>query len=285
MGTAGWTDRGLTETGWYPAGVRDAERLTSYASRFPLVEVNTSYYAIPTPEVAQGWVDRTPEDFTFNVKAFAALTKHTVRSSHLPPDLRTGTDRVRLSDLTPARAEELWSRFLLAVEPIHAAGKLGLLLFQFPPWFRPGESARQFLVECRSRCAPMRICVELRHSTWLDHVNGPSTLAFLCQHDIPYVSVDMPQGHDDSVPPLLVATSDIAVLRMHGHSPQWTSKDIEKRFRYSYSEAELAAWARRLHELDEPAHVVFNNCYRDEGHLNAQFLQGLLNNSSIHSLE
>ena len=276
VGTAGWTDRGLTETGWYPPGVQDADRLTSYAERFPLVEVNTSYYAIPRPEVAQGWVDRTPEDFTINVKAFAALTKHTVRSSFLPPDLRPDTEWVRLRDLTPDTVDELWSRFLIAVEPIHAAGKLGLLLFQFPPWFRPGESARQYLLECRQRCAPMRICVELRHSTWLNHANGPGTLAFLCEHDLPYVSVDMPQGYDDSMPPLLVATSDIAVLRLHGHSRQWTSKDIEQRFRYSYSDEELAAWAHRVRELDEPAHVVFNNCYRDEGHRNAERFQELL---------
>ncbi|SDN72189.1 DUF72 domain-containing protein [Allokutzneria albata] len=276
VGTAGWTDRGLTETGWYPPGVHDADRLTSYAERFPLVEVNTSYYAIPRPEVAQGWVDRTPEDFTFNVKAFSGLTKHTVRSSFLPPDLRPGTEWVRLRDLTPDTVDELWARFLLAVEPIRAAGKLGLLLFQFPPWFRPGEAARQYLLECKQRCAPTRICVELRHSSWLNHVNGPETLAFLCEHDLPYVSVDMPQGHDDSMPPLLVATSDIAVLRLHGHSPQWTSKDIEQRFRYSYSDRELAAWARRVRELDEPAHVVFNNCYRDEGHRNAERFQELL---------
>ncbi|MFB9903077.1 DUF72 domain-containing protein [Allokutzneria oryzae] len=276
VGTAGWTDRGLTETGWYPPGVRDGGRLSYYADRFPLVEVNTSYYAIPRPEVARGWVDRTPKDFTFDMKAFGVFTQHPVPSSHLPPDLRPEADPVRLRDLTQEQVDQLWARFLAAAEPLRSAGKLGLLLFQFPPWFRPGDSAREYLLECKQRCAPMRICVELRHASWLDRENGTATLAFLCGNDLPYVSVDMPQGFSDSMPPLLVSTSDVAVLRMHGHSPQWTSKDMRERFRYSYSEAELAAWARRVGKIEEPVHVVFNNCYRDEGHRNAERFRDLV---------
>jgi uncharacterized protein YecE (DUF72 family) len=110
--------------------------------------------------------------------------------------------------------------------------------------------------------------------------NQDETLGFLAGHHLPYVCVDMPQGHRDSLPPMLAATSpDLAVVRMHGHSAKWESKDIHERFGYRYTEAELAEWAPKVHALTgdaEQTHVLFNNCYRDNAQVNAQQLAALL---------
>src|SRR5271166_2052321 len=98
---------------------------------------------------------------------------------------------------------------------------------------------------------------------------------FLTDHQLPCVSVDMPQGYPSSIPPVLAATSDLAVVRMHGRSDKWTSKEIAERFGYRYSEDELAEWAPKIRGLAAEAdttHVVFNNCYSDYAHVNARQL-------------
>ena len=109
--------------------------------------------------------------------------------------------------------------------------------------------------------------------------NQRETLDFLAAHRLPYVCVDMPQGYRDSIPPVLAATADLAVVRMHGHSSQWESKDIQKRFAYRYTGEELAAWAPKVAALArdaETTHVLFNNCYRDYPQSNARQLAALL---------
>lgn len=105
--------------------------------------------------------------------------------------------------------------------------------------------------------------------------NQAETLRFLADHQLPYVCVDMPQGYPSSIPPVLAATSDLAVVRMHGHSDKWTSKEIAERFGYRYSEDELAGWAPKIRDLAAEAdttQVVFNNCYSDYAHVNARQL-------------
>jgi uncharacterized protein YecE (DUF72 family) len=109
--------------------------------------------------------------------------------------------------------------------------------------------------------------------------NRKETLEFLSANRLPYVCVDEPQGYSNSIPPVLAATSDLAVVRLHGHSNQWESHDIQERFRYRYSSDELAKWAANVKRLAEDAaetHVVFNNCYRDYAHVNAGQLAGLI---------
>jgi uncharacterized protein YecE (DUF72 family) len=169
---------------------------------------------------------------------------------------------------------------LSSLQPLVDAGKLGLLLFQFPPWFTIRYANKQYLLEVARRCAPLRIAVELRNKTWFDGDNQHETLDFLASHDLPYVCVDMPQGHTSSVPPVVAATADLAVVRFHGHSEKWTSKDIYERFGYRYSRPELAEWAPRLRDLAAQAkqvHVLMNNCYSDYAQTNAADLIDLLN--------
>ena len=285
VGTAGWTDRTLIAAGWYPAEASTPERrLRYYASQFPLVEVDATYYALPAERTARAWAERTPAGFTFNVKAFSLFTQHPTPVRTLPADLReaagqAGKDRVYLKDVDPAVANAAWDRFLAALGPLREAGKLGAILLQFPPWFPIGRARRDYIVACAERAAPDRVCVEFRNRTWMTEDNQRETLDFLAGHGLSYVCVDEPQGYPSSIPPVLAATSDLAVVRMHGHSDKWTSKQIAEKFGYRYGEAELDEWAGRLRGLAGQAdttHVLFNNCYRDWAHVNARRLTELL---------
>ena len=282
VGTASWTDRTLLDSGWYPQTADTPEkRLAYYARQFPLVEVDATYYSPPAERTAELWVARTPPGFTFNVKAFSLLTGHPTRVGALYKDLRPQTDKKNVypDDLPPQAYEEVWTRFLSALDPLVEADRLGAVLFQFPPWFTIKRDNKQYLLEVARRCAPLRPVFEFRHASWFDGANRDETLGFLRQHRLPYVCVDMPQGHRSSVPPVLEATADLAVVRFHGHSDKWTSKDIHEKFGYEYSDRELRDWAPKLRELADSAeqtHVLMNNCYRDYAQTNAATLAGLL---------
>ncbi|MEV6515677.1 DUF72 domain-containing protein [Micromonospora chalcea] len=282
VGTASWTDRTLLDSGWYPDSADTPERrLSYYARQFPLVEVDATYYSPPAERTARLWAERTPAGFTFNVKAFSLLTGHPTRVSALYKDLRPDTDKRNVyPDDLPAQAyEEVWTRFLSALDPLVEAGKLGALLFQFPPWFTIKRDNKQYLLEVARRCAPLRPVFEFRHASWFDGDNAEETLGFLREHALPFVCVDMPQGHKSSVPPVLAATADLAMVRFHGHSDKWTSKDIHEKFGYDYSKRELRDWAPKLRELAgeaEQTHVLMNNCYRDYAQRNARTLVDLL---------
>jgi uncharacterized protein YecE (DUF72 family) len=286
VGTASWTDKTLIASGWYPPEADTPDkRLRFYARQFPLVEVDATYYALPAEQTATAWAARTPAGFTFNIKAFSLFTQHPTRVAALPTDLRpavekTGKDRVYLKDVDPAVTDQAWDRFLAALEPLHQAGKLGAILLQFPPWFPIGRSRKDYIVACAERVAPRRVCIEFRNRTWMTEDNQKETLDFLAAHRLPYVSVDMPQGYRDSIPPVVAVTDpDLAVVRLHGHSSKWDSKDIHERFGYHYSDRELQEWAPKVAGLADGAqttHVVFNNCYRDYAQTNAQQLAGLL---------
>ena len=285
VGTASWTDRTLIESGWYPPEASTPEkRLRYYARQFPLVEVDATYYALPNRQTATAWAERTPPSFTFNIKSFSLFTQHPTRVSALPADLRqagekTGKDRVYLRDIDPAITDEAWDRFLAALDPLRDAGKLGAILFQFPPWFPISRARKDYILSCAQRVAPRRVCIEFRNETWMKPDNQKETLDFLSSHDLPYVCVDMPQGHRDSIPPVLAVTADLAVVRMHGHSDKWDSKDIYDRFGYRYSDRELTEWAgnvRQLASKAEDTHVLFNNCYSNYAQVNATQLADLL---------
>jgi uncharacterized protein YecE (DUF72 family) len=282
VGTASWTDKTLLASGWYPDSADTAERrLAHYAGRFPLVEVDATYYSPPAEQTAQLWVARTPPGFTFNIKAFSLLTGHPTRPAAIYKDLRPETDKKNLypGDLPAQAYEDVWTRFLSALEPLAEAGKLGAILFQFPPWFTIRRSNKQYLLEVARRCEPLPVVIELRHASWFHGDNQQETLEFLRRHRLPFVSVDMPQGHRSSIPPVLAATADLAVVRFHGHSDKWTSRDIYEKFGYLYSGQELAAWAPKLRELAGQAaatHVLMNNCYSDYAQRNAAELIDLL---------
>jgi len=137
IGTCSWADESLVKA-WYPRTARTAEgRLRHYAELFDTVEVNSSYYAIPTAEAAAAWARRTPDGFVFHVKAFGIMTRHPVKADQLPPDLRGEVEvdhRGRVDHPTREFRAEVFDRFRSALEPLRDTGKLGGILMQFPPY-------------------------------------------------------------------------------------------------------------------------------------------------------
>ena len=282
VGTSSWTDKTLLESGWYPPEASTPqERLKFYASRFPLVEVDSTYYALPSERNAVLWVERTPKDFRFDIKAFSLMTGHPTRHRALPKDLRAlveeAPDPLYPKDVPDEVRDRVWEMFRSTLMPLHSAGKLGLVLFQFPQWFFPGSREKDEILACRDRLPDYDVAVEFRQKKWFeDQAATKKTLDFLRSERIPFVCVDMPQGFVSSLPPIAEATSDRwAVVRFHGRrSETWNKRGVPpiERFRYDYSKEELQEWVPRVEHLSEQAretHALFNNCYRDYAARNA----------------
>jgi len=297
VGNCSWTDPTLIASGaFYPRGVTSPEdRLRYYATQFPIVEVDSTYYAPPQERYARLWVDRTPPGFVFDVKAFALLTTHGAPPERFPPELRgilppaaRRKRNVYASDLTPEGRELLWELHRKALEPLAAAGKLGAVLFQFPPWFRAGRPGRDYLREVAERMEPYPIAVEFRGGGWLDEERYVSrTLSLLEELGLAYVAVDEPQGFDSSSPPVAAATAPLAVIRLHGrNAATWEQRTTaaSDRFNYLYAEDELREWLPRVRALAERAasvHVLFNNNYQDYGIRNARQMAALLDAEEV----
>jgi uncharacterized protein YecE (DUF72 family) len=280
VGASSWADRRLLASGWYPREVNTtAGRLTYYAEHFDLVEVDTTYYAIPAVETATAWVDRTPASFTFDVTAFGLFTGHPTPVSALPADLRPsgGPSRVRRTDLDPATWDRLWERFHEAIAPIADAGKLGVVVLRFPAWFARGDAARRRVLATARECAPHTVAVDLRHRSWFEGDHALDTMLFLQRHGISYCCVDLPPGHEGWQPPVLAAPADPAIVRFEGHA---RDQDRPDRFRHSYAEGQLRWWVARLRQLAEDVnevHVLLDNCCGDQGPRDAAKLAALLN--------
>ncbi|WP_262342996.1 DUF72 domain-containing protein, partial [Bordetella pertussis] len=142
IGTASWTDPTLLACGrFYPAAARTPQaRLQYYATRFGMAEIDASFYALPDPHTAYLWAQRTPPGFVFNIKAFRLFTGHQTPRAALPADLRRevpGEGDAVFDDQVPgAVRDELWRRYVQALEPLRQAGKLGAVHCQFAPWVR-----------------------------------------------------------------------------------------------------------------------------------------------------
>ncbi len=289
-GTCGWTDRTLLASGWYPPETHDPEsRLRYYAARFPLVENDATFYAPPAERQAELWAIRTPRDFTMNVKAFAPFTLHPTDAKRLPRDVREALPdevgnkaRAYPKDLGPEVLDELVSRFRSALSPLRATGKLGALLFQFPPWFVISRENKEHLLRAKEWFPDDRIAVEFRNRTWMSDRNREETLRFLADNGLAYVTVDEPQGFPSSVPPVAAATTGLAMIRFHGRNAEtWRTPTptAAERFKYEYAEDELREWLPRVRGLAQDAdevHVLFNNCYADYAVTNARQMARML---------
>lgn len=292
VGTCSWTDATLVkETDWYPKKTMTAaERLAYYASKFPIVEVDSTYYFPPTPELAQTWAERTPDGFTMNIKAWSLLTGHPTFQHSLWEDMQPAVppehrDKRRLYShhLPPDALDEAFDRFRHALMPLHRAGRLGAVLLQYPRWFGPKAENRQVLRDTVSRLPDLRLCVEFRHARWLEGGDCEPTLELLEELGVSFVCVDEPAGFPSSMPPVVAVTSDLAVVRFHGrNTATWEDPEITtaaERFRYRYTTGELQEWVPRIREMAASArqvHVLMNNCYRDDAAVNAAELAELL---------
>jgi uncharacterized protein YecE (DUF72 family) len=292
VGTASWTEKTLLASrAFYPAAANTPERrLRYYARHFPVVEVDATYYALPSAENARGWAERTPGDFAMGVKAYAALTGHPIQPGRLAEDLRSALSRelrakrnVYPRELPPPVVDEIWKRFAAGVEPLRAAGKLGYVLFQMPKWFAPTRDGHAYLESLPARLPGAPIAVEFRQAGWMTEERRDRTLDFLRRHGLVYVSVDEPQGTRSSVPPVAEPTiADLAVVRFHGRKrATWDRPGVSttERFGYLYRGEELEEWVPRIRALarrTRDVHVLMNNCYREYAVQNAKDLADLL---------
>ena len=292
VGTASGTDPTMTAPGvFYPRDADTAEeRLQFYASRFPVVEVDATYYALPAERTSQLWVDRTPPDFVFDIKAHALMTGQPTETKRLPKDIREALpaelalkSRLYNRDLPDELRDEVWRRFRAGLEPLRAGGHLGSILLQYPRWFFPVSESRDTILEAVQHLDGLNVAVEFRHGSWFNEKNVDRTLRFLTDNDIALVVVDGPQGFKSSLPAVVTATSPaLAVVRFHGRrSATWEAQGVPtvERFRYLYDREELAEWAPRVGALAKEAretHVLMNNCYANYGSTNARELAKLL---------
>jgi uncharacterized protein YecE (DUF72 family) len=284
VGTSSWADPGFVEE-WYPEGMPARERLPWYAERFELVELNSSFYAVPERGTVARWARATPPGFTFDVKLHRLLSRHAARLDSLPPDLREGvstTPRGRVN-LTPELEAAMLERTLEAVEPLEEAGKLGAFLLQLTPAFSPD---RHDLDELRGIVAglhPRPVAIELRNRLWLKGDRAEDTLSWMSEHGAAFVAVDAPrEEHVPIMPPVDAVTRDgLAYMRAHGRNAEgyMHGKTVAERFGWEYSDEQLEEIAGRARAMAEDAgevHVAFNNNARDNAPVSARRMRELL---------
>jgi uncharacterized protein YecE (DUF72 family) len=274
IGTCSFADAALTRH-WYPPGLPVKERLPYYAERFSTVEVDSTFYAIPGESTVQGWADRTPAGFVIHIKAFGVLTRHPVRLEQLPPSLRDGMPldgRGRVDRPSRDQRAAVFREFRSALEPLRAAGKLGGILFQMPPYVVPGDTAFEYLEWAQDQLDGDEMLVEFRHRDWFAEDLRAAVLGWLESRRMSYVTVDAPRLDARNVPETVVAvTGPIAYVRFHGrNAATWNKRGggAEARFDYTYAAEELEGWVEPLRELAaeaSEAYAFFNNNNQTDG--------------------
>ncbi|MCX7571709.1 DUF72 domain-containing protein [Tumebacillus sp. DT12] len=261
-GTCAWGDH----EDFYPKKVKPSERLMYYANYFPLVEVDSSFYAIPNPQYVERWAAETPKDFSFNMKVFKGMTGHE-------------------RSLSPEERMEFFPAFRQAIRPMVESGKLSALLFQMPPWFTLTWDNVQYLRRAREFFSDLTVAVEFRHRSWFEDDNViERTVALLQREEIVNVIVDEPQLGEASIPRIVEVTDPrLAILRLHGRNEDtWYIKDAKhagERFRYKYSREELAALLPEIQEVRQKAarvQVLMNNNFSNYAIQNAFDMMELL---------
>lgn len=285
VGTSSWADPGFVEE-WYPPGLPARDRLPYYAGRFDGVEVNSTFYAVPSQATVRRWTQITPEDFTFDVKLHRLLSRHAASTDSLPPELRAGADttasgRVRLDD----RLESALARATIdALQPLADARRLACLLLQLTPGFSPRRHHLDELAGLVELFKPWPVAIELRHRGWVEAARADETLAWFEDHGVVWVGVDAPRGsHFTIMPPVDAATHpDFAYIRAHGRNLEGYVKGrtVAERFAHRYSDAELEEIAGRAGDLSEQVgrqvRLQFNNNRGSDAPVAAQRTRELL---------
>src|SRR5260221_795640 len=164
IGTCSWADDALAKH-WYPPGTPPLERLPYYAERYSTVEVDSTYYRVPTRQMVQGWADRTPAGFVMHVKAFGLMTRHPVKLEQVPPDLREGLpvdSRGRVDRPSREARGAVFTEFLDALTPLRETSKLGGLLFQMAPYVVWTPSSLDYLEWAREHAGDDRFLLDSR---------------------------------------------------------------------------------------------------------------------------
>jgi uncharacterized protein YecE (DUF72 family) len=286
VGTCSWAEASFAKSDFYPRSIRSPQdRLRYYATQFPTVEVDASYFALLPPAYSRRWVTDTPDSFVMHVKAFGLFTGHAVSVKRLPPgfsDLLPSRSReveeVRIRDAPEEFINACWDHFRAFLGPLAEAGRLGYVLFQLPPSARYSPDVLDAMRGWARELAGYRLGVEFRHRDWSRH---PEVLDVLRGMKLTHVMVDLPD-----LPWLMPGVEDVtaewAVVRFHGRNRAGWARagaSTEERYDYDYSAEELSRWAKVVGRLaDRAARVfaMFNNHVRGNMARNARTLQTLL---------
>ncbi|MDQ8739376.1 DUF72 domain-containing protein [Paenibacillus sp. LHD-38] len=264
IGLAGWGDHDQL----YISVAKAGSKLRQYAKHFPLVEVDSTFYAIQSKERFAKWLEDTPENLHFVVKAYQGMTGHQ-RGPSIPA----------------TETNEMFAAFREMLEPVIAAGRLTAALFQYPPWFDCTQANVRMLRETKARMDGITCALEFRHQSWFTEEYREKTLAFMEREQWIHSVCDEPQAGVGSIPTVLKATdAEATIVRFHGRNvsgwnqasaPNWR----EVRYLYRYSEAELLDWADKLRLLEQQSkhvYVIFNNNSGGDAAGNAKRLMELL---------
>ncbi|NIK78889.1 uncharacterized protein YecE (DUF72 family) [Paenibacillus castaneae] len=264
IGLAGWGDH----DGLYKPGTKAGNKLKQYAEHFPIVEVDSTFYAIQSKERFRKWVEDTPDSLHFIVKAYQGMTGHQRGAA-------ASTDELI----------DMYEAFRGMLEPVIEAGRLKAALFQYPPWFDCTRENVRMLRETKQRMQGIPCALEFRHQSWFTAEFREKTLDFMKEEQWIHSICDEPQAGIGSIPTVLNATDKaITMVRFHGRNaagwnqggaPNWR----EVRYLYRYSEEELQEWASMLKQLQEQSEhicIIFNNNSGGDAADNAKQLMGLL---------
>lgn len=234
----------------YPKELPRIQWLPFIAEQVDTIELNVTYYRVPSQQTVAGWVERTPDDFLFSVKAHRSLTH-----DRKDPDY-------------PAYVE--------ALTPMIESGKLACILAQFPHSFHPNPATRKYLQSMRNGMGDLPVVVEFRDRDWV----SDETFTMLEELDLGFCSVDEPQLRG-LMPPVARLTGSLAYVRFHGRNAArwWNHKHAWERYDYSYSEDELREWIVKLRELDSQAQttlVYANNHPRGQSMVTQRTLREML---------
>lgn len=246
IGLTGWRDHDSL----YDDKVRKQEILTAYASYFPVVEVDSSFYAIQPQRNFEKWLKETPQSFQFIVKAFQGMTGHDRGEN--PYESR----------------EEMFETFVTSLEPLVEANRLAMVLFQFPPWFDCKRKHVQYLRYCKEKLGDLPCALEFRHQSWFEPRFRERTLQFMRDEGWIHTICDEPQAGTGSIPIVLEVThKEKTLIRFHGRNVagwndtgQGNWRDV--RYLYRYNREELAEWALYIEKLKRETkqiYVIFNN--------------------------
>ena len=268
VGTASWSDPGFVAH-WYPKKMKAGERLAWYAQHFEMVEVNSTFYAVPDPRTVEKWCRDTPDEFVFDVKLHQLFSFHSTPAKLLPPELQrmAEIDAKGRVTVTPKLRDKLLKIFLATMSILRRDNKLGVLLLQLSPAFSPRKHELSELEDLLGQLRDFPTAVEFRNRNWAVGDQLRSTIDFLKKHDAIFVNVDAPKSDHFTIMPTElneVTNDDAAYLRLHGRDAKayTTGKTVAARFDYDYNEKEIAEVAERSRKLAkeaEEAHIVFNN--------------------------
>ena len=247
VGLTGWGDHPSLYTEHTIAN----KKLVDYSKHFPIVELDSTFYAIQSKKVMDKWTQETPANFQFIVKAYQGITGH--QRGKLPYDSE----------------EEMFSLFKLSMTSFVEAGKLAMVLVQFPPWFDCKKENVERIRYVYEQLQPLPIAIEFRNQTWYTPEYREKTLDFLKGLNVMHVVCDEPQVGEGSVPLVPIATDSKVLLRLHGRNDKgWvnTMGDSQAwrkvRYLYDYNEKELQGMSeivRHLEKQAEQVFVIFNN--------------------------